>query len=90
MQEDMHKGGQQLESNTRLSSRVEEQLADPSVESIITSAQALLGDRNVKGTTKALPTTMQGIEVQETQHLGQSQGNHVQEAQVEHQQQHYE
>ncbi len=33
---------------------------------------------------------MQGIEVQEAQRLGQSQGNYMQEAQVEHHYQHYE
>jgi hypothetical protein len=38
MQEDMHKGGQELESKIKQSSRVEEHLADPSIESIITSA----------------------------------------------------
>jgi hypothetical protein len=34
----MHKGGQKLDNNKRQSSKAKEQIADPSVESIISNA----------------------------------------------------
>jgi len=41
-------------------------------------------DRSVRGATRALPTTMQGLKMQEAECLGQNQGNYMKETQVEH------
>jgi hypothetical protein len=47
-------------------------------------------DKGIRVATKTLPITLQGIEMQEAQHLDQNQGNYVQEAQAKHHQQHCE
>jgi hypothetical protein len=41
-------------------------------------------DKGIRGATKTLPITLQGIEMQEAQHLDHNQGNYVQEAQAKH------